>query len=398
MSAPESFRLPWSGRGVDYDEEDIAAVVEAMRMADPLTHGTYLHQFESDFSQYHGGVRSFAVSSCTAALELVATLTRIGPGDEVIIPAHTYCSTAIPFARRGARIVWADIHPEYRVSTAQTIEPLITKKTKVIVAVHLYGLAVPMQEICDIARDRGVLVVEDCAQAIGASCNGLKVGTWGDFGCFSFHAQKNLTTLGEGGMLTVRDESTAALVPGLRQNGHRPYPADRDCYWLPAMVNTDFDIDGVWPYKLSLGEVQCALGSQLIGKLDEITEKRNRDAKRVIATVENYPELSFQRIPIGSTHSYHLLSVRYDGEDGKNRDDLIRLLAFKHHIQAIIQYYPLYRYPLFVRSGYGDATCPNTDDFYDSMLSLPFYPWFSNDDFDYLSECLIEALQALRNT
>lgn len=395
--APDTFTLPWSGRGMDYTEEDIQVVVEAMRHADPLTQGPMLREFEKQFSEYLGGTSAFGVSSCTAALELAAILTRVGPGDEVIIPAHTYCATAIPFAKTGAKTVWADIDPDTRLVSAETIAPKVTSKTKVVVVVHLYGLAAPMDDIMALAGEEGFLVVEDCAQAIGASYNGRKVGTIGHFGCFSFHAQKNMTTLGEGGMLTVKSPETAQLVPGLRHNGHRPYTGERERYWLPAMVDVDFDIEGVWPYSFCVGEVQCALGINLLKRLDEINEQRFRQARHIIEALEEYPELSFQRIPPGSTHVYHLLSARYDGQKyGKTRDDLIELLAFKYRIQAIVQYYPLYRYPLFIRAGFGEANCPNTDYFYDNMLSLPFYPWFSDEQFDYLIKGVKGALHALR--
>jgi|TARA_B100001964_G_scaffold149036_1_gene164234 dTDP-4-amino-4,6-dideoxygalactose transaminase len=399
MSSTDPFILPFSGRGINYTEEDIQVVADAMRSADPLTQGPKLSEFQQMFSEYQGGITSFAVSSCTAALELTVMLSNISHGDEVIIPAHTYCSSAIPFARAGAKIVWADIDENSRVVAAKEIEPLVTGRTKAVVVVHLYGLSAPMDDIMTLAKERGFLVIEDCAQAVGASYDGKKVGTIGNFGCFSFHAQKNVTTLGEGGMLTVQSREVAELVPGLRHNGHRPYSGERERYWLPAMVDTDFDIEEVWPLKATLGEVQCALGTHILKRLDEISARRHSAARRIIESLRDFPELSFQSIPSGSTHVYHLLSARYDGEQfGKTRDDLIDLLANEYRIQAIVQYYPLYRYPMFYRAGFGEAHCPHTDQFYDNMVSLPFYPWFSDDQFDYLIHSVKGALSALRNT
>jgi perosamine synthetase len=397
MPAPDNFRLPWSGRGIDYTEEDIAVVVDAMRNADPLTGGSHMRAFEASFSQYHGGIQSFAVASCTAALELTAVLSGVGAKDEVIVPGHTFCASAIPYARRGAKIVWADIDPNYRVVTAETIASLITENTKVIVVVHLYGLAAPMDEIMQLVEGRNILVVEDCAQAIGASYKGRKVGSMGDFGCFSFHGQKNLTTLGEGGMLTVKSADHARSVSGLRLFGGRPFEGDRKRYWVPAMSNVDFDIAEEWPYKFSLGEVQCALGTNLLKRLDQISEQRIKQAQKIMTALESYPEVSFQSIPEGSSHVYHLLSLRYDGQKyGKTRDDLIEWLAFEYRIKAIVQYYPLYRYPMFIKAGFGEAHCPNTDAFFDNMVSLPFYPWFDEGQFDHLIKSLKSALDKLR--
>ena len=122
--------------------------------------------------------------------------------------------------------------------------------------------------------------MEDCAQAPGASINGQKVGTFGDFGCFSFHGAKNMTTLGEGGMLTVKSDVDAALVPGIRHNSVRPFTGERDRYWVPAMSNVDLDIDGVWPNNFCLGEAQCALGSELLKTLDESNDILIAQAKK----------------------------------------------------------------------------------------------------------------------
>lgn len=389
--------LPWSGRGVQYTEDEIGVVADVMRHADPLTQGKYLQKFEEVFSAYHRGIPAFATSSCAAALELAAILLGIGPGDEVIIPAHTYVASAIPFARRGARLVWADIDSRTRVITEETVAARLSSKTKAVVVVHLYGLNVPMDGIMRLSKQHGFSVVEDCAQSLGASYNGQPSGTHGDIACYSFHAQKNLSTLGEGGMITVKSPEHARIVPGLRHNGHRDYPADREDYWIPAMVDVDFDIEGVWPYNFSIGEAQCALGIKLMERLDELNRRRFRTARKVIDTLADCPELQFQEIPEGSTHAYHLLSVMYDGTKvHATRDDLIRLLSTKYRVQAVVQYYPLYRYPMLVKAGMGEADCPNTDHFFDNMLSLPFYEWYSEEQLEYLVASVRSAVYALR--
>ncbi len=202
--------VPWSGVGAAYTEDEINLITDMMRCTrDTYTQGKYLREFEHSFCKYNGNQHAFAVANCTNALDLAAILSRIGPGDEVIIPGHTFCATAIPFARTGARIVWADIDQNTFVVTAETVEKKITAKTKVIVVVHLYGLAAHMEPIIRLATKHNIIVVEDCAQAFGATSYGKKVGTFGDFGCFSFHTHKNISTLGEGGMLTVKDSDLA---------------------------------------------------------------------------------------------------------------------------------------------------------------------------------------------
>lgn len=391
------FILPWSGRGVKYTEEDIETVVHAMRHADPLTQGSYQAEFEKVFSAYHEGVASFATSSCAGALEIAADLIKTGPGDEIIIPAHTYVASAIPFARRGAKLIWADIDMGTRVITADTIAEKISSRTKAVVIVHLYGLCAPMDQIMALSEKYGFLVIEDCAQALGSSFRSKKCGTFGHISCYSFHGQKNITTLGEGGMITTCSSEYASLIPGLRHNGHREYPSNRPFYWQPAMSDVDLDIEGVWPHNFSLGEVQCSLGTQLMSRLEDLNSRRYRNARRIVETLSDCDELKFQRIPEGSTHVYHLLCARYDSNvPGVDRNDLIRTLSFEFGIQAIVQYYPLYRYPMFVNASFGEANCPNTDKFFDNMLSLPFYEWYSEQQIEYLINSTREAIIGLR--
>ncbi len=389
--------INWSGKGHGYSEEEKQAAIMAMETADPLTQGKYLAEFEEKFKKFLGANHAFAVANCTNALDLSAVLSGIGEGDEVIVPAHTFCATAIPFARTGATIKWADIDPETRVVSLNTVKVVCTQKIKVIVVVHLYGLMAPMPEIMEFAKERGIIVVEDCAQAIGAEINGQKAGTFGDYTCFSFHGAKNMSTLGEGGMLVVQSDEKAALVPGLRHNGCCGFPGDREVYWKPAMSNVDVDIQGVWPYNFCIGEVQCAVGSALLDRVEEMTRERVRRANKFIDAVKGYPELSFQRIPDGYRHVYHLLSARFNGPEYEvSRDAFIKKMWGEFGVKVIVQYYPLYRYPLFQAHGFGEADCPNTDHFFDNMVSFPFHLWMEEDDFDYMIDSTIKCLETLK--
>jgi perosamine synthetase len=397
MPAPAPVTVPWSGRGSIYTEEEIATVVDAMRNADPQTQGRYQVEFERAAATYLGASYCFAVTSCTSALELAALLCGLRPGDEVIIPAHTFAASAIPFARYGARLKWADIDADSRVVTADTIRPLITPRTRVVVVVHLYGLVCDMDPIMALARQHGLLVVEDVAQAMGARYKDRQAGTIGDFGCFSFHTHKNITTLGEGGMLTAARLQHAALLPGLRHNGMRPYPEERPRYWIPAMSDVDFDLDGQWPYNFCLGEVQCALGTKMLQRLDAINAERARRALRFIGEFADYPELIFQRAPAGCGHSWHLLAARYDGSAwGASRDDFMSVLAFSTGVRAAVQYCPLYRYPMFQRAGFGFADCPQTDRFFDNMISFPFQQWMPEGQFSQMISLVKRALDEVR--
>ena len=265
-----------------------------------------------------------------------------------------------------------------------------------VVAVHLYGLPCDMDIIQEICKGNNLLLVEDCAQAFGAEYDGKKVGTFGDYSCFSLHAQKNITTLGEGGVLVLKDPEKASLVPGLRHNGHASY-GDRTHYWKPAMGNVDLDIEGVWPFNYSMTEVQAALGAKMIDRLDKLNSQRCNRGNRFINALAKYSELKFQRAKSDRKHTFHLLPARYDSTAyGKSNDDLIELLSSKYGIKAIVQFHPLNRYPLFVKMGFAKANCPNADFFFDNMVSFPFHHWMGEEDFEYMISSTKLALDELR--
>ncbi|MDR0338699.1 MAG: DegT/DnrJ/EryC1/StrS family aminotransferase [Desulfovibrio sp.] len=388
----------FSGRSLDYSEEEIAVVVEAMRDADPLTQGRYRDAFEKKFRDFCGAPHAFTVMNGTAALELAAQLCLLAPGDEVVMPSHTFTSSAYPFARHGATLVWADIDAQTRVANAETIAAVLTPRTKVIVVVHLYGYVADMPAIMALARERGILVVEDACQAIGADIGGVMAGAFGDFGVFSFHSHKNLTTLGEGGMLTVREKRYADIIPMLRHNGHCPFPGERADYWIPAMGNVDFpELDGrrLWPANYCLGEVECALGAKQLDRVLAINEEKRRKALAFIDSFADYPELAFHRVS-STRHNYHLLAARMNGSVGR-RDDFIRRMSADFDVRCVVQYYPLNRYPFYQKLGFGRADCPAADDFFDHMISFPFQHNLSDAEYEAMRVAARTVLDAQRD-
>ena len=391
------FKVNFPARMKPYTEEEINAVVDVMRNAEAQTQGEYLREFETDFKEYTGANHAFAVDNCTNALRLAAILCRFEPGDEVIIPAYTFCATAIPFGLAGAKIVWADIDEDTWVVDPGDIEKKVTPRTKAVVAVHLLGMPVDMPAILDVADRHGLRVIEDCAQAPGASIDGKQVGTFGDFGCFSFHGAKQMTTLGEGGMLTVRSDDDAALVPGLRHNGARPYPGDRERYWVPAMSNVDLDLEGVWPNNFCIGEVQCALGSVLLKNLDRTNDTLIAQATKLRSALAEVPELSLVKVPDGYRHVFHQFAMHFDGSVfGKNRNDLLDFLANEAKVRAIVQYHPLYRYPLFQKLGVGEHNCPVLESWWDNSFSFPWWVGMPDETLDYLVSSVKAGVTSLK--
>ncbi|MEO5370048.1 MAG: DegT/DnrJ/EryC1/StrS family aminotransferase [Magnetococcus sp. DMHC-1] len=392
------FKIPFSGRGQAYTEAEVQVVVEAMRTANPLSLGKYHRDFQAAFRDYLGVAGAFPVCNGTAALELTAQLCCLAPGDEVVIPSHTYVATALPFLRQGARIVWADIDPDTRVVTAETLAKCLTPRTRVLVAVHLYGFSADMPAIMDLARAYRLLVVEDAAQSLGSGIDGRLTGSFGDFAVFSFHSHKNVSTLGEGGMLVVRDPDLQTRIPSLISNGYGPFPFPREDYWLPAMGNVDLchwlDHD-ILPGKYSLGEVQCALGSALLQRADQIAAEKRERALAFMDELRDFPELIFHR-EASARHNYHLL-VAWAKPGPKWRNHLIRTLARDKGVQCVVQYYPLNRYPLFQKTGFSKADCPQADRFFDAMISFPFHHWLSAEDQAYMLAATREILEKIRS-
>ncbi len=388
-------KIDWPHRGHAYSKQEIDVVVDIM--SNPkvqLTQGSSVLKFEKDFMNYLGSENAFSLMSAAHGLDISANLIEIQKGDEVIIPAHTYCATALAYARRGAIIKWADICPDSLTVTLESISKLITSKTKAVVVVHLYGLMCPdIYKISDFLKSKNIFLVEDCAQSLGASFKEKNCGTIGDIGVFSFHSQKNLTTLGEGGMIVVKDQGLAKHVKGLRLNGHAPF-TNKEEYWLPAMTNVDEDIPGIWPIKSSMNEAQGAIGSLIIERMDSLTDSRRSLSEFFRTELKNQDELKFQDIHSETAHSHHLLPARCIS-DNWNRDDLIKILYNKFNIKCVIQYYPLNRYDLFKKNGMGNASVPNTDAFYDNMISIPFSLTFSEEENNYLVNSIKESIKEL---
>lgn len=393
-------KVNFSGRSLYYTEEEIAVVAEAMRHAETLTQGQYLQKFQQTFGAYIGAQYCFAVMNGVSALELSAQLCRFKPGDEVIIPSHTFTASAYPYAKKGAKLVWADIDPQSHVVTAESIEKCLTPRTKTIVVVHLYGYTADMPAIMALAKKHGLIVIEDAAQSIGTEIDGQKSGSWGDMAIFSFHSHKNLTTLGEGGMLVVKDPNLAALIPMLRHNGHCAYPEPRpnggQDYWIPAMGNVDMpevEDDWLWPNNYCLGEIECALGIKMLERIDQINAEKRERALRFIDALTDFPELEFHRVDT-PRHNYHLLVASL--RNGK-RDAFIRSMYYEYGIKCVVQYIPLNRYAFYQKLGLGHADCPNADAFFDSQVSFPFQHWLTDEQFSFMLSATQKVLQQLQN-
>ena len=263
--------VPYREVGPHYGLEEVEAAVEAMR-GEILTQGPFLKAFQEEFAEYVGTDYALGVSSCTGALEIAMQLLEIREGDEVIVPAITFIATIIPLLRLKAKVVFADLDPATHLISPASIEENITDRTKAIVVVHMNGMPCDMDPIIDLARRHDLKVVEDCAHSMGAEYKGQKTGAIGDIGCFSFHTVKNISTLGEGGMLTTNDTEFARLIPLSRWVGMDLYE-DLEKYWIPFFYDIR-SVKGGVPYNFCLGEVQANVGRVQLKKLVWMNDRR----------------------------------------------------------------------------------------------------------------------------
>lgn len=383
-----------------HTDEEIEKISLAIKNAKSLSMGELIKDFENDFSNFLNVKYSFGVSSATSALEIAAILSGAKKGDEILIPAHTYTASALPFLRLNAKLVFIDIDPETFVMDVEDLKRKITSKSKVIVAPHLYGLPINMDSLMKIAKEYNLFVIEDCAQSPAAEFNNKMVGTFGDVGCFSFHSQKNITALGEGGMLVTNNESYANSISSLRIIGHAPFNNNQK-YWIPAMSNIIETIPGKFPGNYKMGEINAFAAHLLLKRIKEINKSRQNYFNYISEQLKDFAELRFQFIPENCKSAYHLLPAFFDGNNiNKNNHDLINDLFEIYGIKCVVQYYPLYRYDLFVKNGYNEElnSCPNTNKFYDNMISFPFKSQMTNYELSYLINSIKELLLLYRKS
>jgi dTDP-4-amino-4,6-dideoxygalactose transaminase len=199
--------------------------------------------------------------------------------------------------------------------------------------------------------------------------------------------------MGEGGMLVVKDQKIANIIPMLRHNGHCTFSHERENYWTPAMGNVhlpELNSQPIWPNNYCLGEVECALGVKLLDRIDCINEDKRKRALKFIDAMIDFPQLEFHR-EASERHNYYLLAARVT--NGKR--DLFMSKMAEAGVQCVVQFYPLNRYDFYKQLGYGEADCPSTDQFFDNMVSFPFNHMLSDADFDEMIAITKKTLSTL---
>ncbi|MBQ0941867.1 DegT/DnrJ/EryC1/StrS family aminotransferase [Ideonella sp. 4Y16] len=378
-----AFALP------DIGEEEIAEVVDTLRSG-WVTTGPKARRFEDDFARYLGepGLQAIAVNSATAGLHLALEALGIGPGDEVIVPTHTFTATAEVVRYLGADVRLVDVDPVTLNIDPARVEAAITPRTKAFVPVHYAGLAADMPALLEIARRHGLKVVEDAAHALPSTSGGRLVGTLDSHATvFSFYANKTITT-GEGGMLVTRDPALAARARVMRLHGISRDAFDRFTATVPSWY---YEI--VAPgFKYNLTDIAAALGLHQLRKADAFAARRAELVARYDAALADLPVLRPAHAPAGERHAWHLYVLRLADSVRLGRDQVIEAL-FAAGIGCSVHYIPLHLQPYW-RDRYGlrPEQFPHSQRAYERMLSLPLHTRMSDADVDRVAAALRTAL------
>ena len=296
-SVSVSAKCRWS-RWPHFDDEQITAVTEVLRSGKVnYWTGQQGRKFEQEFANYVDCQHAIALANGTAALELALHSVGIGTGDEVIVPSRTFIATASAVVARGATPVCADVDPSTQNITAESIAAQISQRTKAIIVVHLAGLPCDMDPILELAKQRGLLVIEDCAQAHGARYKGCAVGSLGDVAAYSFCQDKIMTTAGEGGMLVTNSEAIWRRAWSYKDHG-KSYRAVYEQQHPPGFrwLHESFGTN------MRMTEVQAAVGRIALRRLPAWVETRRRNAALLTKQLSQLPTL---KVPVTSADTYH---------------------------------------------------------------------------------------------
>lgn len=356
-------------------EEEIKAVVKVMKSG-VLTHGLgagpTVTKFEKKFAKFMKAKHAIAVNTGTSALHLAITGTGIKHGHEVILPSFTFVATAEVIAMTGAKPVFVDIHPETYNISPRKIEEAITKKTKAIMTVDLYGLPADMQPIREIADKHELTIVEDSCQAHGASYKGKPPGAFADAACWSFYASKNMTT-GEGGMITTNDDELAENMRFMRSHG------EKEKYQSLTLG-----------HNYHMPEIQAAIGCIQLKKLPKFSAKRRENAKRLTAKLRKAESLKLPKEPRGYKHSWYLYTVRLKDAKRKKRDKIVEALRQKGIGAEVYYVNPIHLMPYYRK--FGKHRLQETEKAAEQVFSLPVHPGVTAKQIDFIGESVLHGI------
>lgn len=393
MSAPQIQHDLQIKHGNEYGLEEEQAVLRVLRQYAP-TSGDACIQFEKDFAAYSGTACARVTSNGTASLFLSLLAAGVGPGDLVLTTPLTWIATAAAAVTLGAKVDFVDIDPEIYTLDPKKLEAKLTPKTKAILPVHLYGQCCDMDPILELAKARGIAVIEDACHALGASYKGRMAGSMGLTGCFSFHEQKNMSTLGEGGIITTNDLEIFEKVALYRSHCTRVYgkstkycsldeeklPMGKRFWWQ------DFDDCG---YNFRMTDIQAAVGIEQLKKLDAMNQRRIDNASRLTLGLQDVPGLFLPVVRPECKHVFHLYPVQIDPKAfGMTKEDFVYAMLHEKGIRIGTHYIPLHWTTAFKKRGFKPGQFPVTDRVAERIVTLPIHPRQTPEALDYLIESI----------
>lgn len=349
----------------EFDEigDKVADVMLTVQKSGRFILDENVKQFEKEFSNYVGARYGIGVNSGSDALYLTVKALGISKNDEVITVSHTMSSTVDAISRSGAKPIFVDIEPETFTMDVTKIETKISKKTRAIIPVHLYGHPANMAPLLKIANEHDIPVIEDACQAHGSECCNKKVGSIGEVGCFSFYPTKNLGAYGDAGMITTNNKELAEKLTKMRNYGQS--------------ARYSYDFIGV---NSRLDEIQAAVLRVKLGKLDEWNERRRKNAKLYSELLSN-GNVTTPLEKGYAKHVYHLYVITH------NERDKLQNYLLKKEIQTLI-HYPI---PVHQQKAYATKiSLPITEKICSKILSLPIHPWLHEDEIREVANCINE--------
>ena len=375
-------------------EAEVEAAVTVLRSG-WLTTGKNCGEFEAEFAHYVDAKYAVAMNSATAALHLALAARGIGPGDEVIVPTMTFASTAEVVQYMGATPVLVDVLPETMLIDPADVEAKLTPRTKAIMPVHYAGYPADMDAINELAGGVGAFVIDDAAHSLPTRYKGRKIGALADSTCFSFYANKTITTAGEGGMLTTNDEELAGMARRLSLHG-----LSRDAW-------RRFDTNAPWDYRIldagfkyNLTDLAAAVGRVQLTRSDDLYQQRLELAmhySKLLNDVTGIRPLhdasDSSVLDSGMQHAWHLYVAVLEGPaEQVDRNGLIQHLAAAG-VGTSVHYRPLHMHPLYTDIwGYKPDDMPVAQDMFGRILSLPLFPGMASGDIERVVETTAEFL------
>jgi dTDP-4-amino-4,6-dideoxygalactose transaminase len=377
------------------DDDEVNEVIDTLRSTWIGT-GPKAVRFEQMFAEYVNSKHALAVNSCTAALHLALLVNNIGPGDEVITTPLTFAATANVIMHVGARPVFADIDPVTLNIDPANIEKAITPRTKAVIPVHFGGLACDMDRIEAIAKRHNLIVVEDAAHATGTRYQGRMIGSaTGTLACFSFYANKNLTT-GEGGMITTDNDELADRIAVYRLHGLSKHAWQR--YSSKKLMLSDALLPG---FKYNMPDLIASLGLHQLKKQERFLEIREQYARCYDDAFANLPGVRLQPRPRDldqNRHALHLYVLILDPQQFRvDRNDIMSALLAEN-IGAALHYRAVHTHPFYRETfGYRHDDFPVAAQVGDNILSLPLTPGMSTRDVEDVITAVHKVLRAYRH-